>query len=162
MKAAFTAGALALLLVAPSARAQAPEGPPSPELRVDAIVANHRTSVQGGAGIQIPAGYYTRIGIDGAVGADFTNGNQSSLSGRVDAVARFLFDPFRQSRWALSAGGGVSLRAREGDIVRPYLLAVIDLEAPRTAGGLSPAIQLGLGGGIRLGLVVRWSDLRIR
>ncbi len=158
--------AVAVLFAAPAARAQLPETSPRPELRVDAIIADRRTSIQGGAGLQIPVGYYARIGIDGAIGADIgaraTRNGPSEISGRVDAVARFLFDPFRQSRWALSAGGGVSLRTHEGDRIRPVLLAVLDLEGPRSTRGLSPAIQIGLGGGARVGVALRWADLRLR
>ena len=77
-------------------------------------------------------------------------------------IARFLFDPFRQQRWGFSAGGGVSVRARDGDRVRPFLVAVLDLEAPRSASGITPAIQLGLGGGVRIGMALRWASPRVR
>jgi hypothetical protein len=150
-----------LVLAAARAPAQGLDGRIEPELRGDVIAASQATSWQGGAGLQIPAGYYARIGLDAAVGADVAHG-VSETSGRVDVLARFLFDPFRQTRWGVSAGAGVSVRAREGDRVRPYLLAVMDLEAPRTSSGLAPAVQVGLGGGVRVGLVLRWAAPRAR
>lgn len=131
-----------------------------PELRVD-VLGGRGTSVQGGAGIQIPAGTYVRVGVIGGVGSSWENG-LSRADGRLDVLARFLIDPFRQSRWGLSAGGGVSLRAREGDRVRPNVLLAIDLEGPRAGSGVSPAFQIGLGGGVRGGFGLRWGGRSAR
>lgn len=130
---------------------------PIPELRADVIRLNGSFGGEFGGGVQIPLGYYTRIGITAAGGAV-----QPHTTGRLDLIARFLFDPFLQQRWGLSAGGGISLRARSGDHVRPYLLTVIDLEGPHTAAGVAPALQLGLGGGLRLGGALRWGAARNR
>ena len=129
----------------------------TPELRADVIRLNDHFGVEAGGGVQIPMGYYTRIGITAAAGAI-----ASDASGRLDIVARFLFDPFLQQRWGLSAGAGLSLRARAHDHVRPYLLTVIDLEGPHSSTGLSPSLQLGLGGGLRLGGALRWGARRNR
>ncbi|MEP6733591.1 MAG: hypothetical protein ABJE10_23295, partial [bacterium] len=107
-----------------------------PELVGDVTRIGNRYGVQGGAGLEIPMGYYTRIGVIGAGGADIERGRQDG-SGRLDILARFLFDPFRQQRWGVSAGGGVSFRARARDHVRPYLVTVVDLEGPRSSGGIS-------------------------
>ena len=76
--------------------------------------------------------------------------------------ARFLLDPFRQSSWGFSAGGGISLLAREGDHVRPQLLVALDLEGPRSRSGVSPSIQVGLGGGVRAGIGLRWGSVGVR
>ena len=127
-----------------------------PEVRMDVIATGSRTSVQAGGGLQIPAGVYARIGIIGAAGTDFVNG-ATQPSGRIDVLGRFLLDPFRQARWGFSAGAGVSLRAHSGDHVRPVLLAALDWEGPRSSSGIAPAIQLGLGGGIRAGVALRWA-----
>lgn len=129
----------------------------TPELRADAIRLNDRFGAEAGGGAQIPMGYYTRIGVTALAGVF-----ESNASGRLDVVARFLFDPFLQQRWGVSAGGGISFRARANDHVRPYLLTVIDLEGPHSASGLAPALQLGLGGGIRLGGALRWGAVRNR
>jgi len=136
-------------------RAQSTNGRVTPELRIDAIVNEHRTAVHAGAGIQVPAGSYARVGVIGAAGADAVRAG-AEVSGRLDLIGRFLFDPFRQNRWALSAGAGVSVRAHVGERVRPWLVTVLDLEGPLNSSGFAPAFQLGLGGGVRLGGGLRW------
>ncbi len=147
------------------ARAQETPAPkPEGELRADAIVNRTRTVVQIGAGVQIPAGYYARIGVVGALGADATvaDGSNRQLNARVDVLGRFLLDPFRQTPWGLSLGAGVSVRAEPARPLRPFLVAVIDLEGPRAAGGVSPALQVGLGGGVRIGGALRWGHVAAR
>ena len=154
---------IALALAAPAIiRAQsATDERVEPELRVDAILSENRTALQLGGGLQIPAGYYARVGIVGAAGADVVSGG-SQASGRLDVIGRFLLDPFRQNQWGLSAGAGVSVRARANDRVRPYLVAVLDLEGPRSASGIAPAFQLGLGGGVRVGAAIRRAEKAAR
>lgn len=159
---ASTVGLLLLFAGTSSAYAQSELEPRlEPELRVDVTRIGNSYGVQGGGGVEIPLGYYTRVGVIGAAGADVARSTQDA-SARLDVVARFLFDPFRQQRWGFSAGGGVSLRARARDRVRPYLVSVFDLEGPRGAHGISPAFQFGLGGGIRVGAALRWGVAQSR
>lgn len=131
---------------------------PLPQLRAD-LIAGSRPAIQVGAGYQVPLGIYVRAGVDAAVGSRIDRGSRlvagSRLDGRVDLLARFLLDPFRQSPWGFSAGGGLSLRAEPGDRVRPLLLVAIDLEGRRSTRGVAPAVQVGLGGGLRIGAVLR-------
>jgi hypothetical protein len=131
-----------------------------PEVRVDVIGASP-ASVQGAVGVEIPAGYYVRVGVLAGAGAS-VDADDPGAAGRLDVLARFLLDPFRQSRWGFSAGGGVSLLAREGDRVRPQLVVALDLEGARSKGGASPSIQLGLGGGVRAGVGLRWGRAGVR
>jgi hypothetical protein len=139
----------------PAARAQQPATPPvAPEVRVD-LIAGHDPAIQVGGGLQIPAGYYARIGLDAAVGVPVGQRAASGLDGRLDLLARFLLDPFRQTAYGLSLGGGASLRAEHGDRVRPLLLVAVDVEGRRSARGLVPAVQVGLGGGMRIGVILR-------
>ena len=139
-------------------RAQIPENPGLlPELRGD-VILGRAAAVQLGVGLQIPAGYYVRVGVDGAVGMridDASLSTQHRLDGRLDVLARFLLDPFRQTSYGLSLGGGMSLRAEPGDRVRPVLLVAVDVEGRRSRRGLVPALQVGLGGGTRIGVVLR-------
>jgi hypothetical protein len=86
----------------------------APELRID-VIGTNPTSVQGAAGVQIPTGTYVRIGVLAGAGATIDGDDSPRAAGRLDVLARFLFDPFRQSRWGFSAGAGVSLRADPGD-----------------------------------------------
>ena len=57
-------------------------------------------------------------------------------------------DPFRQDAWGLSFGGGLSVRERA------YLAVIAEVEGREVAGWL-PALQLGVAGGFRAGVVVR-------
>lgn len=131
-----------------------------PEIRADVIFTQNSASLQVGGGVQIPAGIYARIGVIGAVGTSL--GDSENIDARVDVLARFLFDPFRQSRWGVSAGGGVTVGTVRGEAVRPRMLVAIDLEGRRRDGGISPAFQIGLGGGLRVGAALRWGSARVR
>jgi hypothetical protein len=153
--------AMGLLLAASERlRAQQPKIPIAPELRVD-VLDGRGTAVQGGAGIQIPMGVYVRLGVIGGLGTRWID-DEARLDGRVDVLTRFLLDPFRQSRWGLSAGAGVSVHATSGENVQPDLLVAVDLEGPRNSHGFSPAFQVGFGGGLRGGIGLRWSGRSTR
>ena len=141
-------------IVAPQAGAQ--NGPQAlqSELRVDGILA--RTgAVEAGFGLSIPAGIYLRNGLIAGLGA-----GRNGLEGRTDFVTRFTSDPFRQSRWAPYGGAGLSGRYRPGADggSRAYLLIFLGIEGPLPAGsaaGWVPALEIGLGGGARVGVVLR-------
>jgi hypothetical protein len=141
---------------AATARAQQQRIPVAPEVRLD-VIGGRPASVQGAIGLEIPAGYYVRVGLLAGAGATVERNATSRAAGRVDVLARFLLDPFRQARWGFSAGAGVSLRADPGERVRPRLLAALDVEGRRSRRGLSPSLQLGLGGGVRGGVGLRWN-----
>ena len=162
LRAAFGSMVMLVALVTP-ARAQLPTPSVHPEARLD-VIAGRQPAVQVGAGLQIPMGYYVRIGLDGAAGV--ATGSVSAGTNRADARAdllvRFLLDPFRQSAYGLSVGGGVSARAEPGDHVRPRLLVAADLEGRRSSHGLVPALQVGLGGGVRVGVILRRGERLVR
>jgi hypothetical protein len=156
-------GALVMLAAtvtrATPVRAQLPTPSTHPEARLD-VVAGHQPAVQAGVGLQIPMGYYVRVGFDVAAGVATYSlpPSVSRVDARADLLVRFLLDPFRQSAYGLSLGGGVSARAEADDHVRPRLLVAVDLEGRRSAHGLVPALQLGLGGGLRVGVILRRGD----
>ncbi len=122
------------------------------------VTVGRGTAGEVGVGLQVPAGYYVRVGILAAAGVTWRDG-AAPASGRVDVVARYLLDPFREAGWGLSLGGGVSVPYVDGDTrVRPYLSLVLDVEGPRVRGGpFSPAFQMGLGGGARFAFALRTS-----
>ena len=122
--------------------------PVDAEMRLDGIISRVST-VQLGVGLMTPAGYYVRLGADGALGS-----SRHGLSGRIDGLARFHFDPFRQSRWAPYGGGGISGRFDKGEKGRAYLLVFLGMDGP-IEGSVTPSIELGLGGGARVGVVLR-------
>jgi hypothetical protein len=150
----------ALVVLARFAGAQIRTPSPFPEYRADAIVGS-RTSTQAGVGLVVPMGIYVRLGVDAAAGATWGHGTVDA-SGRVDAIGRFLFDPFREIPVGVSVGGGLSLPYVAHDPrVRPFLTAVLDIEG-RMRGALTPALELGVGGGARIGVVLRASPARWR
>lgn len=162
IRSASLAAVLVSLLVLGPSRAGAQQSvmpAPMPEVRADVIVG-HQPAVQVGGGVQIPIGYYVRVGIDGAAGVRIDDAasrppSTSRVDGRVDLLVRFLLDPFRQTAYGISLGGGLSVRAEPGDRVRPWLLVAAEVEGRRAANGWVPAVQVGLGGGVRVGLALR-------
>ena len=129
---------------------------PQPELRVDAIDvrSNREGTLHVGAGVGVPIGYYARLGVIAAGGV--TRRLDSELgSGRVDLMMRFLFDPFREARWGLSVGGGMSVAHVAREDWRELVVIAIDVEAPALRRRIVPAVQIGLGGGARVGLIAR-------
>jgi hypothetical protein len=144
--------------IAPSARVVAQSQPataeqPHPakfdaEVRLDAILARV-SAVHVGAGVTLPMGYYVRSGIVGGLGA-----SRHGLSGRVDGFARFHFDPFRESRWGPYGGGGISGRFDKGEGARAFLLLLAGIDGP-VHGGVTSSVELGLGGGARVGVIIR-------
>jgi hypothetical protein len=146
---------LPLTLAAPwPALSQSTQQPHQIEGRLDAIVA-HTTGFEAGLGLTVPAGIYVRTGLVAGIGA-----GRHGVEGRTDLVSRFSLDPFRQSRWAPYGGGGISGRYRsklDGGS-HAYLLVFLGVEGPLAAAnrsGIVPAFELGLGGGARLGVILR-------
>lgn len=95
------------------------------------------------------AGTYVRTGA--VAGAGFS---RDGLSGRLDGLAQFHFDPLRQSRWAPYGGGGLSVRFDRGEKARAYLMLLLGLDGP-VHSGATPSFELGLGGGARIGVIFR-------
>jgi hypothetical protein len=145
-----------LLAFAPIAVAigQVPELPVQVEGRLDGIFAR-TPGVEAGLGLTVPNGIYLRSGLVAGVGA-----GRHGVEGRTDFVSRFSLDPFRQSRWAPYAGGGVSGRYRselDGGS-RGYLMIFLGVEGPLPLGrteGWVPAVEVGLGGGARVAVIFR-------
>ena len=147
--------ALALSISGPTAvLAQMPTQPFQSEVRVDGIFARS-SGIEAGYGVSIPAGIYVRTGLVGGVGA-----GRHGVESRADFISRFSLDPFRQSHWTPYAGAGLSGRFRstaDGG-AKGYLLIFLGLEGPLPYGqaaGWEPAVELGLGGGARVGLILR-------
>ena len=155
------AGATIFLLLAltPTTRVAAQQfvrrSLPPLELRVDGIDvrSTERGTVHAGLGANVPLGYYVRLELIGAGGVT-RNDSVDNSSGRVDVLTRFLLDPFAESAWGVSIGGGISAIFAESARTREYLVVVADVEAPRI-GMIVPALQIGLGGGLRVGLAAR-------
>ena len=122
------------------------------EMRAD-LLAGPPAGAQVGAGANVTAGSYIRIGADAALGASSRDGG-AVASGRVDLVSRYLLDPFRQFRLGPYVGGGFTAQWDRRANWRGDLLVLIGVEGPVHAGWRT-AVELGLGGGARLGVVLR-------
>jgi hypothetical protein len=143
-----------LPLISATASAQINQQKIQSEVRIDAIFARSG-GVEAAYGFTVPAGIYVRSGLVAGLGA-----GRHSVEGRTDLVSRFSFDPFRQSSWAPYAGAGFSGRYRspmDGGS-RAYLLVFLGTEGPLPFGqtaGWVPAVEVGLGGGARVGVMLR-------
>lgn len=133
------------------AQAQRPAGV-QPEFRLEFIARDEGTMLAG-LGANVPAGLYTRLGIDGAAGWARVNGSTGTAA-RIDASARFLLDPFRQFRFGLYGLGGVSAMYVEGDDWTPRVLLGLGLEG-RLRGRTMASLEVALGGGTRVAVVLR-------
>ncbi len=162
-------GVLACVLLPAALAAQAPAGgaaratrPVSGEVRADGAFGREG-GVFAGLGLFGDAGLYTRLGLVAmaglsrdplALGAADDDG-QLVPGARVEALARFHLDPLRLSRRGTYLGGGVAAALRDGAAPRWQLVALVGLEGAPTRGGLAPALEVGLGGGVRVGMALR-------
>ena len=124
------------------------------EGRIDALIAS-RTAIEPGAGIFVPLGTYVRAGVIGGVGPIT---NPLRMTGRVELVSRFLLDPLYEHRWGPYVAGGLGI----GDIgvaPHPYLVALVGVEGPRW-GPVTPALEAGVGNGVRVGFALRRSQVK--
>ncbi len=143
----IVAGARALPAQAPQRTSRI-----QPELRADAILARRR-ELQVGLGASIAVGTYLRLQLVGAAGMREPEAAESPRpTGRADLLARFVLDPYREHRWGPYGAAGLSQRLGAG--ARAYVVVALGAEAPPVAGWL-PTIELGLGGGTRIGLIAR-------
>ena len=120
--------------------------------RAEMSATSGGTSVLVGGGVNLPAGYYVRLGIDGAAGQRVQDG-AAGITWRTDLTARFLLDPFAEQRVGWYAGGGLSA-VHDGASWRPWVTLLVGREGP-TAGRWRSAVEGAIGGGVRLGVVVR-------
>ena len=156
----------AVAVRADAAAAQSPGalrfGAAQPEVRADGIVADAARTAQFGAGVLWPVGRAVRVGAvaaagvadgDGAEGADGDAASGATLGWRAEAVAHFVVRTGPTGRARLYAGAGAGFldaRAGSGRAVAHLLLG---LEGD--GAGWAPAVELGLGGGVRLGVALR-------
>lgn len=152
---AVLASALPLLAAAQPGR----DAPVRAEARVDAIFAR-ATLLHAGLGLGVRTGYNIRAHFVGAAGYAVKDG-ATEPSARADATLRLLLDPFGENRSGLSVGGGLTLLHDGFDETRALGMIVVGLEgAPRAP--VVWAVEVGLGGGARIGVVLRQRARRYR
>lgn len=124
------------------------------EGRVDALLSD-RPTTELGAGIFVPLGTYVRAGIVGGIG---TITNPLGAAGRLEVLGRFLLDPLYEHRWGPYIAGGLGERVDYGAAARPYLVLLLGIEGPRW-GRVTPALEAGVGSGVRVGFALRRSQV---
>ena len=109
-----------------------------------------------GAGVNVRAGHYVRLGVALSLGAveSAVARDDPVTSARAGATARFLLDPFAERRTGLYGGAGFTARRDGGSAWRGNLLLVLGIEGP-ARGRVVPALEVALGGGVRVGMVIR-------
>jgi hypothetical protein len=104
-------------------------------------------------GANVPVGLYVRVGT--AVGAGVADSDNGTVTAtRADLSLRFLLDPFAEHAWGPYAGGGLTVRRDGTDPARAGLLLVLGVEG-RRARRWTPAVEVALGEGVRLAVVLR-------
>jgi hypothetical protein len=157
--------AMSMLMMPCMVRAQ-DRAPIRPEVRVDATSATVQR-LELSAGAAIPLGTYVRLALlaGGGLARDDRSGSPAYgdrvAAARADVVARFQLDPFHQSLHGAYSGAGLSYLASKGERGRLYLTLLAGLEL-RDRGHIVPAIELGLGGGVRIGIALRRATPRWR
>jgi hypothetical protein len=146
--------ALVLILVGGAApgHAQRASNSVQPHLRFDALLSSE-TAGHIAAGLTFRVSRYFRFDVAAGGGVGERPGGGTRGEGRGDVVARFVLDPEFSSRWGGYGGAGLSVRSGGGE-TRELLLIALGIEGPRR-GGVVPFAELGLGGGVRLGVGVR-------
>ncbi len=154
--------ALVIPALSHAQRAQSAVRPPRvrPSLRADAILARE-SGAQLGAGLAVAAAYNLRLGLDAGIGGVRRADGGVDAAGRVDLLARWLSDPFRQSKRAIHAGGGVGVLVRQGAAPRPVAIVTLGIEGT-SDGPWVPGVEVGLGGGVRAGVTLRRAPARQR
>lgn len=146
--------AAAIFLCARAAAAQTRQVAVSfvPTARLD-LIGGNPSAVQAGLGIRFPLS--SEFSIGGTAGAGISS---TGFSGRGDLFGQFSLDPYHQNTWEPYVGGGVTERLDSGGPgARTYLLGFIGANGPRT-GSIAPGVELGFGGGVRLGVTLRWAS----
>ena len=123
-----------------------------PEFRADVIASRHPT-LQFGAGLNVPAGIYARLGAMVAGGVAVRD-RAVRRAARLDTHARFLLDPFGEYSVGMYGIGGISVMYDGFEGWRPRVTVGLGLESrPRL--GHTTALEIALGGGLRAGVVIR-------
>ncbi len=126
---------------------------PQGEVRQDVTFARE-PGMHVGIGLNLRAGYYVRVGAGLAAGAVQRADAVWVGAQRLDLTARFLLDPFGERPRAWYGGAGVSVAHIPGRNATAALQLLLGLEGRRRR-TITPAVELGVGGGVRLGVVLR-------
>ena len=135
-----------------AAAAQSDRGGVRFEMAAGVHAARETWSFVGG-GAAVPAGNYVRS--FARIGGGPALSDTPLVAGRLELGIRFLTDPFHQQRRAAYLGAGLGVRGTHRLRNRTeYVFLLVGLEG-RTRDRWIPALEVGLGDGARLTLVIR-------
>lgn len=123
-----------------------------PSVRAD-LMLDRDVGAQVALGGAVAAAYNVRLAVDAGVGG-VRRASQWAPAGRLDLLARWLSDPFRQSRWGINAGGGIGVRVEADRTPRTVAIVTVGVEGGGD-GRWVPGVEAGMGGGFRVGLTLR-------
>ena len=152
MKRARRAIAAAVVGFGTAAGAQVVDSAPLPEWRLDVTPF---TGGQIGAGASIPASGYSRLGGVLGVGA-VIDGPVTRATARLEVHGRFSADPLQELRYAPYVVAGGMLACADARRCRPLIVIRVGVEGPARSGFI-PGVELGLGDGVHLAVVIRHS-----
>lgn len=147
-----------VILFASAGQAQRLGGPGGFRLesRFEVVAARH-TTYGIGPGVAYPLSSYARaaVWVTGGrpIGEFGTENDVTNLVGRAEAVVRFLLDPFKERERGFYAGAGVGVRWVSHVSGTEYLMLLVGLEGE--VAKVLTAVELGVGDGARLAVVVR-------
>jgi hypothetical protein len=123
-----------------------------PSVRFD-LIAGSTTAGHAGVSVRVPFSNYFALGATAAAGI-----SETGFSGRLDYFTRFSLDPYHYNAWEPYFGVGATTRMDSGGPkTRTYLLGFVGFEGPK-AGKIAPGFEVGVGGGVRLGITLRFAD----
>ena len=125
---------------------------PRAEFRL-AVPFTPAAGIQAGLGAEVRAGWYARVGLGITAGA--MRGTSEWVGAQSAALtARFLFDPYGERPTGLYGGAGLGVRFIDGTALRSELLLLAGIEGA-AKGRVIPALEVVLGGGVRVQGVLR-------
>ena len=147
-------GVVALILL--TARAASSQSRSALEVRVDGIAASRVTTVHLGVGGTRLLSRNLELQFVIAGGTAFRDeSSDNAAAGRADLLARFAPLPADRQQWSAYVAGGLSALVERGTSGRAVLALLVGIEGGRARETRS-FVELGVGGGVRLGAGVRF------
>jgi hypothetical protein len=126
------------------------------EARVDGIVASRVTTLHLGIGGTRVLARNLEVQVVIGGGTAFRDGSSDrAAAGRADLLARFAPLPANGQRWSAYVAGGISTLVERGTSGRAVLALLVGMEGGRARETRS-FVELGVGGGLRVGAGVRF------
>jgi hypothetical protein len=138
------------LLIAPVGAAQVPARAASFEARMDGILSRSVVTTHLGFGVARPTSRNLELQFALGAGVALSEDEDPRPSARADALARFAPPLASPNAWGAYASAGVGALVERGARGRALLLLLVGVR------GRGTFFEAGLGGGLRLGMGVRF------